>query len=225
MSDPLRLSCSTSNDIPPVERLRQLATSDRHVVLHFPPSFTGDQKRSIVTELRTALANWSVFDSGGSQSTECVTIKKVIDRERVIEYAQHIIDAARDFRRTANALSQELAEQKRIRPSELLDHRDRGGKLKTGWKYHFHGLQCRFESKKTKQIVEVEIAFGNEFGVLDPFFFGLFVESTPQFRWLADLFPDLYHDTARALDVLEELGRLERVSSAGTFPKTGVVAQ
>jgi hypothetical protein len=86
-------------------------------------------------------------------------------------------------------------------------------------------LQCRFKNKQTKQIVEVEISFGDEFGVLDPYFFGLFMSSTPQFKSLVNMFPDLYHDTSRALDVLEEIGRLVHVGNDGTYPKSGVVAR
>ncbi len=225
MSDPLRLDCPTLDEIPSMDRLRELATQDQHVVLQFPQSLTLDQKRTIITKLRPELPNWSVFDSGGTQTTENITVKKVIDRNQIIAHADQIVDAARAFRSIAESLCRQLAAKKQIQPSELLEHQDHGRKLQDGWKYCFHGLQCRFENKQTKQIVEVEISFGDEFGVLDPYFFGLFMSSTPQFKSLVNMFPDLYHDTSRALDVLEEIGRLVHVGNDGTYPKSGVVAR
>ena len=210
--------------MPAVNHLRELATLDQHVVLQFPPSLNRDQKRSIIAKLGTMLSNWSVFDSGSSHVNECITIKKVVDRDLIIAQADQIIDAARGFRYTADSLCRQLAHNKRIQPSQLLTLRDGGGRLQAGWKYGFHGLECRFENKNTKQVVEVQISFGDEFGVLDPYFFGLFVASTPLFKPLTKMFPDLYHDTSRALDVLEELGHLVRIHNDGMVPKSGVIA-
>ncbi|WP_339613448.1 hypothetical protein [uncultured Rubinisphaera sp.] len=225
MSDPLRIDCPAIIDIPNPMELSTLATIDHHVVLQFPKSLSTSDKQQLIAELSAALPEYSTFDSGGINDHECVTVMKVIGRDTVIANADAIIEAAHAFRDTATILCKLLANRKNVPPSELVERCSGSGRLYDGWKYAFHGLQCCFRHTKTKQVVDVEIAFGDEFGVLDPYFFGQFVTTTPKFKPLGKLFPRLYHDCRRSLDVLEELGHLVRIKTDTPFPKVGLVVQ
>jgi hypothetical protein len=237
MSQPLRIDCPSASDLPPADRLRELATDDHHVVLRFPAEELaapqGGRKRALVEQLASVLPEFSVFDSGGSSGTECITIKKVIRREDVLTNTAEFVAALRLFRRTASALAVRLAQRLGVAPDRLLDldrQRDRAeglGRLDGGWAYHFHGLECCFENRESGQAVEVRLGFGDEFGVLDPYFFGRFVKSTPGLAPLARLIQDDFHDAARVLDVLQggaTCGWWRADSEAGWWSETRVTA-
>jgi hypothetical protein len=81
------------------------------------------------------------------------------------------------------------------------------------WEYRFHGAECQFRNTKTGQILEICLGFEDESGVLDPYFFYQFVSTTPGLEKVANLFNDGFHDTRRALKILEQHGHLRRIHS------------
>jgi hypothetical protein len=91
------------------------------------------------------------------------------------------------------------------------------------WEYYFHGGECQFRNVRTGQIVEVCLGFRDEFGVLDPYFFFQFVSTTPALEKVAQLFTDGFHDTLRALEILERHGYLGRISSQ-SGDRAGLIA-
>jgi len=95
------------------------------------------------------------------------------------------------------------------------------GTLDGEWRWGFHGRQCRFDSVKTGAYLDVELCFGEEFGVLDPWFFSQFLRSIPEYGPLASLLKDDYHDTVRVLEVLHRHGRLQTVT--GPSRRIGIV--
>jgi hypothetical protein len=258
MSEPFWIDCASAADIPTADRLRELVTDERHVVLRFPPaelaSPSADPKASLfehlasapyhvtapylpqltkvslIEHLASALPEFAVFDSGGSHDNEWITVKKVIRIEDVLANEGEFVAALRLFRQTASTLAIRLAQHLGVpadrllelgmgrarvgwadRFRELLGRRLRGYRLDREWCYGFHGRECRFESRATGQIVEVRLAFGEEFGVLDPYFFAQFVKSTAALAHLSRLMPDDFHDGSRVLLVLDQLGHLRRV--------------
>lgn len=93
----------------------------------------------------------------------------------------------------------------------------------TEWEYGFHGGECQFRNMPTGQILEICLGFQNEFGVLDPYFFFQFISTTPGLEKVAKLFNDGFHDTRRALEILEQHGYLRRISSQPDN-RTGLIA-
>lgn len=91
------------------------------------------------------------------------------------------------------------------------------------WEYRFHGAECQFRNTKTGQILEICLGFGDESGVLDPYFFYQFVSTTPGLEEVAKLFRDSFHDTRRALKILEQHGHLRRISSPSD-DRVGLIA-
>jgi hypothetical protein len=246
MTQPLWVDCRSAADVPPADRLRQLATDERHVVLRLPAealaSPEGPSKASLVGKLASALPDFSVFDSGGSSEEERITVMRVVRAGVVLDSAAEAVAALRLFRRTASQLASRLALHLGVAPDRLLDlgrdrdrggwwHRvrrafglpHRGGRLDRTWGYCFHGRECRFENRATGQVVEVRLSFGSEFGVLDPFFVAQFVKSTPGLERLAGLIRHDYHDAARVLDVLNGAGYLRR--TRGQFGEGLVVRE
>ncbi|MBC7388100.1 MAG: hypothetical protein H7329_02720 [Opitutaceae bacterium] len=81
------------------------------------------------------------------------------------------------------------------------------------WKYFIHGFHCGFENNETRQIIEVPLVFGLEFGDLDPYFFTRFIKSTPNYQPLpVDIYVD-YADGVRINEKMISLGKFERINS------------
>ena len=231
MTTPIRRLCRGVVDLPSHSAIRQLVDDNHHLVLHVEPLDGPDfDERIVIDRLAPQLPDCTVFDSGGA-----VTIKKVIAEEVVLAQADAIVAAAVEFRRTATDLMIRLS-RKLGMPLEVfhgLEYRpllSRGwfrswwrGRLDSHWKYGFHGYQCGFRNGTTDQVVEVELGFRGEFGVLDPFFFFRFVTTTPDLEGVGALFKDSYHDPLRALVVLERQGHLTRITDQATG-RQGLVA-
>jgi hypothetical protein len=118
-----------------------------------------------------------------------------------------------------------LAAALHLSPDSLIQARGTSGQLGPEWAYQFHGLECCFTSARSGQVVDVRLTFGDEFGVLDPWFFHYFLSTTQRYSSLVTEFADGFHDTARALDVLERSGQLIRIDrrSGGEVLFSGLV--
>ncbi|MDC3960459.1 hypothetical protein KEG38_41785 [Polyangium jinanense] len=126
----------------------------------------------------------------------------------------------------ATELCTRLSQKLGIAREALVHSGHDSGRLDAEWDYYFHGLECCFTSRRTGQVLDVELSFGDEFGVLDPWFFHRFLATTDRYAALAAKLVDGYHDTKRALDVLVGTGRLSRVTGAfAEHARHGVVAK
>lgn len=230
MSEPVWIECGGEADAPDAEAIERMLGDDRHVVLRFAPgSLSEEEKRRVMRRLVERLPNCSVFDAGAQNGAERITIMRVISEAVVLANADAIVEAARLFRRIARERIAELAAQFGVRPDAFADGLFRfglepgqsSGTLPSGWKYYFHGLECAFGNPATGQGLDVRLGFGEEFGVLDPYFFARFVASTPELQTVARLFRNDYHDPKRALEILEKRGLFRRVISH-TWERVGL---
>ncbi len=224
MTKPIVRVCPGVHDLPPISAIRQLVNEEYHLVLQVqpPPSSPDFDAHSLIDQLAPQLPDCTVFDNGRG-----VTIKKVIAEEVVLAVSDAITAAAVLFRSTAADLMDRLSGTLAI-PLESfwgLEYRPllrRGwfrdkwkGRLDSRWRYGFHGYECGFRDGHTGQEVEVILGFRGEFGVLDPYFFGRFVASTPGLEGVACLFKDDFHDPRRALEVHWS----DRVASRGLLTR------
>lgn len=147
-----------------------------------------------------------------------------MDAEAALRNADAIVAAARLFRATATERMTALAAHMGVGLDAFSTFSSREqlpgapqpqGRLPDGWTYWFHGFECRFRYPPTGQVVEVCLGFPGEFGVLDPWFFAQFVESTPELEAVWDLFDDDFHDPRRAIETLYEAGLLVAVAAPG----------
>jgi hypothetical protein len=225
MSTPLRMNRAGFHDLPSIDEIRRLVTPAQHLVFRFPSGPDAPSQklahRRTVELLARALPEFRVFESGGDLRFFWISIVHVIPEDRVLAHTESLVRAAREFRRIASDLANTLAKNLNSPVDSLLDAKIRfplrkeswSGTLGGGWEYSFHGMECRFENARTGQVLEVCLNFGDEFGVLDPFFFHEFLRTTPGYEALVAALPNAFHDTARALDVLERRHLLRSVSS------------
>ncbi|WP_413511855.1 DUF6896 domain-containing protein [Myroides odoratus] len=161
-----------------------------------------------------------------------IGIQKLITDEE-IDLNQTVLEQyALDYRELATKLIYGLSEQLNIDLNKEVPYiaflnywqtKGQSGRYKE-WKFFFHGLHGHFYNTKTKQEIEVPIAFGLEFGALDPYFFSKYIKSTPQYYPLpVDIYDD-YSEGWRIIERLTTKGIFEKINSTvpqllGTVPK------
>lgn len=190
-------------------------------VLHLRESYDEDLKKKLTNYLIT---NDTIEPE--------INISKLISDEEVILNKVFFTQCAKDYGDLGNQLVQLFCKEKNIElnkefPSStfnnLKDRKNQSGKV-DNWKYFIHGFHCHFKNIKTGQEIEVPFMFGMEFGTLDPYFFVQFIKSTPQYNPLpTDIYQD-YSDGRRILDVLLNLGLLEKINS-NLGGHTGIVVK
>jgi hypothetical protein len=185
MSLPIRIDFPSIDDVGSPERFAAMAERGTHLVLQFPETAEGASKTALVARLAEALPDHSVFDSGGARGTTWVTIMPVVPRRDVIERRTEILAAIDDYRRTC---------------ASLVDHYRRGA-LPPEWCATEHGGECRFQNGQSGQIVEAPFATWKDKVRVDPYFFALFVRTTPGHARVAELIREDFHDGARILDL------------------------
>lgn len=105
------------------------------------------------------------------------------------------------------------------------DHINRINKLDEEWKFQFHGYECLLTNKNTGQSLDIIFIHRPEFGVLDPYFFLDFINTTPELSSLKTLFNDNGDFVAQALLTLEAFGEVERFpGDQSLFCARGLIA-
>lgn len=216
-SVPLRLSCRDTDAVPAAAELAAMAVAGRHVVLQFPRGSITD-KQPLIERLAAQLPGHWVFDSGpGPGDTDCVTVYRVLDEAVVLAHLPPFLAAIRDFSETARACCRDLAAAHGIAEADLLTRRhevEKRGSRVGEWEFGFHGFECCFTHRRTGQVVDVRLGFGDEFGVLDPYFLARFIRTTAAHREVAALLADDFHDPSRMLEVLYSRGHLRVIERA-----------
>ena len=90
------------------------------------------------------------------------------------------------------------------------------------WAFRIHGFHCAFTHQSTEQHIEVPLTFGEEFGVLDPYFFSNYILSSPQYAPLPVALFDPYGDGNRILEVMQVISKFEEVPS-NVPGQTGII--
>jgi hypothetical protein len=187
MTKPIRIKCKSPRQIPSIDEIQRLADSKHHVVLQFTMRWWRKlDKQSIIHDLSNSLPDHSVFDSGGDEKTEWITVKHVVNQNRAL-------DKVDDIRKAINAYIDACA--------SLLSQ-FQAGRISSDWDSFEHGSHCCFENTITGQIVEVPLSGAPTLAQVDPYFFAKYVKSSNEFPSVAKLLKDDFHDAARILDIV-----------------------
>ncbi|RLJ33548.1 hypothetical protein CLU97_3033 [Chryseobacterium sp. 7] len=152
-----------------------------------------------------------------------IEINKLITKEEIIANQLFFVQCAKDYRKLGEELIRLFIKKKKIILNEdfpfLVFNYLKGRSRKSqhgkvgNWEYFLHGYHCHFQNVITKQQIEVPFMFGMEFGDLDPYFFSLYIKSTPEYQPLPVIIYENFADGKRILDVMLQLGLLERINS------------
>jgi hypothetical protein len=177
------MDLASADDLGPLESIAARAQRGTHLALRFPAQLDEPGKAEVIERLSAALPEHSVFESGRNGTSTCVTVMPVVPRHEVVERRAEIQRAIEDYRRTCASLIEGY----------------RRGSLPQEWEAAEHGGECRFENERTGQVVEAPFRGRG----VDPYFFAIFVQTTPGHARVAELIKEDFHDAARILDVIE----------------------
>lgn len=150
-----------------------------------------------------------------------INIAKLITDKEIEGNQDFFEDCAKDYRKLGEELLFKLVDKLNLKLNNdfpldtfnaLKQDKRQIGEI-ADWKYFIHGFHCGFENKKTRQVIEVPLVFGLEFGDLDPCFFTKYIKSTPKYIPLpVEIYED-YSDGVRVNEKMISLGKFERISS------------
>lgn len=214
LTDIIRIN--SEKQIPSLDTIRSIPR-ERTIKLVFEEGVRS-QKEAIGQNLKIELVGFQV--ALHTIEPEINIAKLITDKE--IEDNQDFFElCAKDYRQLGEELLSKLIEKLNLKlnkdfPMETFNELKRNkrqiGKLEN-WRYYVHGFHCGFENYKTKQVIEVPLIFGQEFGDLDPYFFSKFIKSTPKYAPLPVGIYEDYADGLRINEKMLKLGKFERISS------------
>ena len=187
------------------------------------------ERVSVGAFLRQHLAGFVI---GVHLQEPVITIGKIITEEEVTANQVFFETCAKDYRALAITLMAELSTALGIEfdkdfPGRTLNplkqDRSKGQGRLGKWHYYLHGFDCCFEHSQTKQYLEASIIHGEEYGVLDPYFFSKYIKSSKQYYPLSVEIYDEYADGKQIIEHMLRLGKFELINSNIPHRSTAVV--
>lgn len=212
------IEISDIHDFPGIEEIQQMQRGIRLRINLVDSAQQYQQEKG--EQLRKTLPDFSVgIHMNGSE----INIKKLITDEEITEYQDFFEQCAKEYGLLGEKLIHGFILEKNIPPHDGFPLQKLNGYIgnknhkPTGqmgeWDYYFHGFHCSFINIKTKQQIEVPLIYGEEFGQLDPYFFSIFIKTTPEFQPMPIAIYDDYGDGKRILETMFKLGKFELIHS------------
>ena len=190
--NPIRIICKNTKCIPSKIELENELKNGTHVVIQIEANkrilgFTVNHKK-VIRKLQEYFPEFSVFFSGAANGFECFTIHPVIKKEIISKHKKRIIDAVDQY----------------ISDCLKLEHERENNTISNDWIIDEHGMHCYYKNAVTGQVVEAPIMQTSNIDNLDPYFFSLYVKSTPELSDIAELIEDNYHDARKIIDEIHK---------------------
>lgn len=211
----------SSQFLPSAEEVINLVGRDRHLVLSFPYWISRKRKQLLVGSFRGEMPeNYSVFDAGSRKFWSYIGVKQVISEQEIESVTVEIVNAVIEFRTQAESLAKEIAKLNNVPITSLWEKSDDIDLFPIGWKCSHHGQHYCCENLESGQVIEIPIWFGEEFGVLNPYFFSQFIDTTPSLKMPLGII-DWYHDMSRVMDILLKRGIMKEIRGT-TYDVSGI---
>lgn len=209
------IECHSEKDIPTIEELHKLPRNKTLTVVF---------GKDILDKKTATVKHWNLelkdFNIGIDINQPSIHLTRLISDDEIIEHQDFFEQCAKDYRDLSKQLIYKLANHLNIEISPeaplngfLSIKGENQKRTFDNWEYHVHGHHCCFENLSSKQIIEVSLIHGLEFGALDPYFFIRFINTTPDYKPLP---LEIYHDEAvgrKILKKMEEIGKFEKINA------------
>lgn len=212
------ISIRSIEELPSVDTIRKIPRRKLVRLLFHPP--VAHLRASFGRDLVTQLPDFQVHIN---ESVPEIFMEQLITTDEIKYNLDFFEQCARDYYKLAHTLIRELATMLAVDILSADPHKTflpfyrtdkRWGQL-GDWNYNFHGFDCGFTHNQSGQQIEVSIVSGQEFGVLDPYFFVNFILSTKAYRPLKVRFYNNYEDGKRILQKMLDWGKLEQLHLNG----------
>ena len=181
-----RIICSSEKSLPPIEEIRETASEDG-AVINFPKGVIDIGK--MINFLQMELTWFTVFSNGGSSHEDSITVLPVISIQVFNSNKARFVESYEDYD---------------LRCRELIGNHN-AGTLKEGWKGQRHGMHICFTNKFNSMTVEAPLDPDRQ--GMDPYFLSKFIKSCDQYKDIALLIKNDFHDGARILQYISELNQ------------------
>lgn len=206
------------NDFPSIEEIQGI---ERGLKLRINLSSSAQRHQEEKSEeLKSALPNFLI---GAHTNGYEINVTKLITEVEITQHKDFFERCAKEYGLLGEKLIREFMVENNIPDHDGFPLKKMNGYFGNKnhvprgqmgeWHYFFHGYHCRFRNEKTAQSIEVPLTYGEEFGQLDPYFFSIFIRTTPEFQPLPIPIYDDFHDGIRILETMYKLGKLERINS------------
>lgn len=139
-----------------------------------------------------------------------------------MEHLNKTLQAAKEFKTIATLLVKQLCAFGKIDfvdPNRNILLRNTFGKqidhtLDSYWTFCLHGSECRFTNIHSDQEIEVIMVYGQDCGVLDPYFFYKFCQRSTRYNQLAEIYQGESKKILEDFITLYEQGHLRKVDNS-----------
>ena len=218
--------CRDADDLPTPNQLQSAIAARKSGVLLFAGDLSELENSRALEAVQRALPLACVEGIAPGYGFDRVRFRRILTRDEIISHADELMRAAREFTDLANDLCAQLAAKVGISTTQLSlcgqylppeKRTEQIGFLTPDWRYFFHGFECGFEHRQSGQHLDVIFGFRDEFGVIEAWFWQMFIESTPRFSELSNWLALGAHDVQTAMKVLLEVGLLFEIDGSPDF--------
>jgi hypothetical protein len=212
----IKIYCETESDLPSIDRINELEQNKSMKVVF------GDElnhyRESVGNKWKKELTDFVV---GVHMKLPEINIWKLISDQDIVDHYEFFEQCAKDYGKLGKKLITQLAGLLKVEinpddPDEFRNHlftskHTTEDFIMGDWRYFPHGYHCQFTHIDTGQQIEVPIHYGTNYGALDPYFFSLFIKSSPAYKPLpTEIYMD-FHDGFKILEIMGKMGKFEKI--------------
>lgn len=197
--------------VPGAAKLQAMVTREQPVLMHFP-FFVSDKKiDKLVRKLRRRISDdYLVFDAGRISNRPRISFRQIISAAEIEPIKSTILAATAEFKKQATSLANEIISLNNLSDGALYDNAAKIKKMPQDWECFQHGQHLRCSNELTGQVIEIPIWYGDEYGVLDPWFLCEFINTTEGLT-MPEAIIDEYEDVNKILKTLKVQGQLKEI--------------
>jgi hypothetical protein len=222
MEELRRIYCKTLNDLPNLEGIgKELKIHDRiRIEYDIHANFIFSYK--VKQYIKKVQKKYDVqVNKGDFKELEFYNIYNLYSDSELLQVTEDLEKAVKSYRLTSEKLIRELEEKydHSFTDSEksiysILEKLEADNyQLSKKWSYRFHGGDVCFSNSQTGQIVDINLKFGGQYGVLDLWFFQYFMETTDEFYSCSLNFEENIPKLIQSLNFLKHQGKVKLIRS------------
>lgn len=222
MDELRKIYCEKSGNLPSIETVGSELTQHDRIRIDYNINSRLKRSRKLRKLIEQIDQSFNVeIHKGHFKKLEFYNIYNLFSIEQLDEVSVQLENAVKSYKLTCERLIKEFKDkydysfsdpEKSFNVIRQKLQNDEN-KLSKNWIYRFHGGDVCFSNSKTGQVVDINLKFGNHYGVLDLWFFQYFMETTDEYKSLSSNFKDNTPKLIQTLNILKKKGKLKLIES------------